>query len=329
MKLGVGILGVGHFGKHHVRSLKESKFKLVGFYDIDKSTSDKVEEEFGIKQFPSYDALLEKTDVINVVVPTIFHFEVAEKAIKAGKHVFIEKPVASTLDEALALKNLTLKNKVKIQVGHIERFNPAFTSVRKFINDPKFIELHRLGQFHPRNKDIPVVLDLLIHDIDIILNIVNADVKFIHSNGVPIISDSPDITNARVEFTNGCVVNMTSSRISLKQMRKLRLFQSESYITIDFLERKSEIVRISEVRGNVEDPFALIMDLGEGKPKKQIFFESLYIMPVNSFCEELNIFHDSIINNTTPEVSIDDGYKSLKLALDIIDCMNKGTETDT
>ena len=322
MKLKIGIVGVGHFGKNHVRSLKSSKYDLVGFYDINKDTSDQVEKEFEVKQFQSYDALLNEVDVIDVVVPTSSHFEVAARAIKAGKHVFIEKPVTTTLEEALELKKLTNDFNVKIQVGHIERFNPAFTTVRDFISDPKFIEVHRLGQFHPRNKDVPVVFDLQIHDIDIVLNIVNSEISAIYSSGVPVISDSPDITNARLEFKNGCVVNMTSSRISMKQMRKLRLFQSNAYITIDFLEKKSEIVRIKEVHGNVDDPFALIMDLGEGKSKKQIFFEKPDIPLTNAMIEELNSFYDSIVDDKTPVVSIDDGYKSLKLAFEIIERMN-------
>lgn len=322
MNLKVGIIGVGHFGKNHIRCHKEGKFKLIGFYDIDKEVSDSIEKEFGIPQFPTYEALLKEVDMVDVVVPTNVHYEVAKKAILAGKHVFIEKPVTSTPDEALELKKLAFKNNVKIQVGHIERFNPAFTSIKTQIDNPKFIELHRLGQFHPRNKDVPVVMDLMIHDIDIILNVVNSKVKTILSSGVPIISDTPDITNARVEFENRCIVNMTASRISLKPMRKLRLFQSDAYLSIDFLEKKSEIVRIKQVDGIPDDPFAMIMDLGEGKPKKQIFFESPDIVDVNALVEELNSFFNSILNNSSPEVSIDDGYEALKLAYEIMEKMN-------
>lgn len=326
MNLKVGIIGVGHFGKNHIRCHKEGKFKLVGFYDIDKEVSDNVEKEFGISQFPAYEALLKEVDMVDIVVPTNVHFEVAKKAIIAGKHVFIEKPVTSTPDQALELKNLAIKNSVKIQVGHIERFNPAFTSIKNHINNPKFIELHRLGQFHPRNKDVPVVMDLMIHDIDIILNVVNSKVKFILSSGVPIISDTPDITNARVEFENGCIVNMTASRISLKPMRKLRLFQSDAYLSIDFMEKKSEVVRIKQVDKIPADPFAMIMDLGEGKPKKQIFFESPDIVDVNALVEELNSFYESILNNASPVVSIDDGYEALKLANEIMEKMNSNVQ---
>ena len=322
MNLKVGIIGVGHFGKNHIRCHKEGKFKLVGFYDIDKEVSDTVEKEFGISQFPAYEALLKEVDMVDIVVPTNVHFEVAKKAIIAGKHVFIEKPVTSTPDQALELKNLAIKNNVKIQVGHIERFNPAFTAIKNHINNPKFIELHRLGQFHPRNKDVPVVMDLMIHDIDIVLNVVNSKIKSILSSGVPIISDTPDITNARVEFENGCIVNMTASRISLKPMRKLRLFQSDAYLSIDFLEKKSEVVSIKQVDEIPDDPFAMIMDLGEGKPKKQIFFESPDIVDVNALVEELNSFYESILNDASPVVSIDDGYEALKLANEIMEKMN-------
>ena len=326
MSLNVGIIGVGHFGKNHIRCHKEGKFKLVGFYDIDKDVSENVEKEFGVLQFSTYEELLKEVDMVDVVVPTNVHFEVAKKAILAGKHVFIEKPVTSTPDEALELKELAVKNNVKIQVGHIERFNPAFTAIKTHIRSPKFIELHRLGQFHPRNKDVPVVMDLMIHDIDIILNVVNSKVKTILSSGVPIISDTPDITNARVEFENGCIVNMTASRISLKPMRKLRLFQSDAYLSIDFLEKKSEVVRIKQVDKTPDDPFAMIMDLGEGKPKKQIFFDSPDIVDVNALVEELNSFYDSILNNSAPVVSIDDGYEALKLANEIMGKMNSNIQ---
>jgi predicted dehydrogenase len=323
MTLKVGIVGVGHFGKHHVRCHQEGKFDLVGFFDINPETSRAVKEQFGERSFPSYDALLEKCDVVDVVVPTSDHFQVAEKAIRAGKHVFIEKPVTSTLREAAELKELAGEYGVKIQVGHIERFNPAFRAVKEFIREPKFIELHRLGPFHPRNKDVPVVMDLLIHDIDIVLNLVESKVDLIRSSGVPVISNSPDITNARVEFANKCVANMTSSRISLKKMRKLRLFQPDAYITIDFLNKKSDIVSIHEVKDMPTDPFALVMDLGNGKPKKQIKFEKPKVDDNNAMVEELNSFYDAIVSDAVPEVPIEDGYNALELAIKIMDNMNQ------
>lgn len=321
--LKVGIVGAGHFGKNHIRCHKLGKFELVGFFDIDKNVSNKIEQEFEIKQFESLEALIAEVDVIDVVVPTSSHFEVASKALKAGKHVFIEKPVTSTREEALELKRIASESNLKIQVGHVERFNPAFCAIKDKIKDPKFIELHRLGQFHPRNKDVPVVLDLLIHDIDIVLHLVKSKIRNVYSSGVAIISDTPDITNTRVEFENGCVANMTSSRISIKVMRKIRLFQETAYITIDFLEKKSEITEVLPVKEPVTNPFALILDLGEDKEKKEFKINKPEVKDHNAIVEELNSFHDSIINNTTPVVSIEDGYNALDLALLIIENMNK------
>lgn len=322
MSLKIGVIGVGHFGKFHVKSIQEGMFHLSGFYDADPEVTKSVEKEFGIPSFASYADLLNEVDVVDVVVPTVSHFDIASEAIKAGKHVFIEKPVTATLDEALQLEKLAEEHDVKVQVGHIERFNPAFTAVKEYIRNPRFIELHRLTPYHPRNKDVPVVLDLLIHDIDIVLSIVHADVTLIRSNGVSIISDSPDITNARVEFGDKCVANMTASRIGLKKMRKVRLFQEDSYISIDFLEKKSEIVRIDEVKGKITNPFSLVLDPGNGKPKKQIIFKSPEINRINAMVEELNSFHNAIQNNVRPEVTIRDGYNALDLAFRIIENMN-------
>jgi len=320
--LKVGLVGVGHFGKNHIRCHKLGKFELVGFFDINKELSDNIEKEFEIKQFESLEALMAVVDVIDVVVPTSSHFDVASTALKAGKHVFIEKPVTSTREEALELKRIADERNLKIQVGHVERFNPAFFAIKDKITDPKFIELHRLGQFHPRNKDVPVVLDLLIHDIDIVLHLVKSKIKNVYSSGVAIISDTPDITNARVEFENGCVANMTSSRISMKVMRKIRLFQETAYVTIDFLKKESEIIQVLPVKEPVTDPFALILDLGDDREKKQFFIDKPDIQEHNAIVEELNSFHDSIVNNTTPVVSIEDGYKALDLALLIIEKLN-------
>ncbi|MCT4637100.1 MAG: Gfo/Idh/MocA family oxidoreductase [Bacteroidales bacterium] len=321
--LKVGIVGVGHFGKNHVRCHKLANFELVGFYDINKETSENVEKEFDIKSFPSLQALINEVDVIDVVVPTSSHFDVAKTALENGKHVFIEKPVTSTLEQAAELKRIAGERNLKIQVGHVERFNPAFRAIKDKISAPKFIELHRLGQFHPRNKDVPVVLDLLIHDLDIVLHLVKSKIKKVHSSGVAIISDTPDITNARVEFEDGCVVNMTSSRISMKTMRKTRIFQETAYITVDFLEKKSEYIQVLPVKEPVDDPFALILDLGDDRPKKQFIIDTPDVKEHNAIVEELNSFYNSIINNTTPEVSIDDGYNALNLAKMIMEHMNK------
>ena len=318
----IGLLGAGHLGKIHMRLLKEiDKYELIGFYDSDSAASKLVEKEFGIKCFDSMEALLHEVDAIDIVTPTITHFACASKAIKKSKHVFIEKPITNTIDEAKALIGFSKEPNVKVQVGHVERFNPAFLAAKDFCSNPMFIETHRLAQFNPRGTDVSVVLDLMIHDIDIILSVVKSNIKRISASGVAVVSDSPDITNARIEFDNGCVANLTASRISMKNMRKSRFFQKNAYVAVDFLDKKVEIIRIINPVVGEEDPLAVTLELGNGKGAKQIYFENPTILPSNAIKMELEAFAESIINNTTPLVSIDDGYKALDIAYKIIEKM--------
>ena len=217
--LKVGVLGAGHLGKIHLKLLQQSdKYELVGFYDQFTENAKKVSEEFGYKAFDSISELIDAVEVVDIVTPTLSHFDCAKEAISKGKHIFIEKPITNTVSEAEAIKTLASMYHVRGQVGHVERFNPAFTAVKDTINDPMFIETHRLAEFNPRGTDVPVVLDLMIHDIDIILSVVDSKVKNINASGVSVISETPDIANARIEFQNGCVANLTASRISLKNM---------------------------------------------------------------------------------------------------------------
>ncbi|MBT8321849.1 MAG: Gfo/Idh/MocA family oxidoreductase, partial [Eudoraea sp.] len=234
--LKVGVLGAGHLGKIHLRLLQESpKYELIGFYDPDAIIGKHVAEEFGYTYIDNLNALIDAVDVVDIVTPTLSHFDCAKKAMEKGKHIFIEKPITKTLEEAEEMLRLQKKFQVKGQVGHVERFNPAFKAIKNNIANPMFIEAHRLAEFNPRGTDVPVVLDLMIHDIDIILSVVDSEVKQINASGVSVISKSPDIANARIEFENGCVANLTSSRISLKNMRKSRFFQRDAYISVDFL----------------------------------------------------------------------------------------------
>ena len=245
--LKVGVVGCGHLGKIHIKLLSESKnYFLVGVYDQNLEESKIISEKFNCTHFKNFNELLDNIDVLDIVTPTPFHFEYAELAINKKKHVFIEKPVCSNTNESNKLIELSRSNNVKIQVGHVERFNPAFTKVEKEINNPMFIESHRLAKFNPRGTDVSVVLDLMIHDIDVILKSVKSNVKEVSSVGISVISKTPDIANARIEFENGCVANLTASRVSLKNMRKTRFFQSGKYISIDFLNRESEIVEIDK-----------------------------------------------------------------------------------
>ncbi len=315
--LKAGVLGAGHLGKIHLKLISQSsKFDLIGFYDPDKESAQQVSTEFGYHLFNSIDELIEAVDVVDIVTPTLNHFDCAKSAIKKGKHIFIEKPITKTVAEADQLNDLVKKHKVKGQVGHVERFNPAFTAVRETIKNPMFIETHRLAEFNPRGTDVPVVLDLMIHDIDIILSVVNSKVTNIHASGVSVISETPDIANARIEFKNGCVANLTASRISMKNMRKSRFFQKDAYISVDFLDKKSEVVKMKDVPKN-PDEFAMILQNAEGV-KKQIYFEHPNIEQNNAILDELESFAKAIQNDTTPIVSLFQGTEALRVAQQII-----------
>lgn len=320
--LKVGVLGAGHLGKIHLRLLNQSeKYELVGFYDPDEINAKKVAAEFGYTYFENINTLMDAVDVVDIVTPTLSHFDCAKKAIEKGKHIFIEKPITNTSEEAQELLELSKKHRVKGQVGHVERFNPAFLSVKDKIETPMFIETHRLAEFNPRGTDVPVVLDLMIHDIDVILSVVNSDVKQINASGVSVISSSPDIANARIEFENGCVANLTASRISLKNMRKSRFFQKDAYISVDFLEKKVEVVKMKDAPENPGD-FDMILQNAEGE-KKQIYFENPEIEVNNAILDELETFADAIDNDTQPIVTLEQGTKALQVALQIIASFEK------
>ncbi|TPN82127.1 Gfo/Idh/MocA family protein [Aquimarina algicola] len=319
--LKAGVLGAGHLGKIHLRLLQQSEnYNLVGFYDTNQQQAEAIASEFGYTLFNSVEELIAAVDVVDIVTPTFAHFEVAKQAIEAGKHIFIEKPITNTVEEAEQLIALAKKHNVKGQVGHVERFNPAFTAVSEKIDNPMFIETHRLAEFNPRGTDVPVVLDLMIHDIDAILSVVHSEVKHISASGVAVISETPDIANARIEFDNGCVANLTSSRISLKNMRKTRFFQRDAYISVDFFEKKCEVVKMKDVPEQPDD-FAMILQNAEGV-KKQIYFDNPEIPSNNAILDELDTFANAIYTNTTPIVSLDQGKKALEVALKIIDCFS-------
>ena len=318
--LKIGVLGAGHLGKIHIRLLLElnERYEFVGFYDPDDNNAASAMEQFGIDRYEDMDALLDAVDCIDIVTPTISHFDCASKALRKSKHVFIEKPVTETVEEAKALESLAHEAGVKVQVGHVERFNPAFQAAVPHFNNPMFIETHRLAQFNPRGTDVPVVLDLMIHDLDAILSVVKSGVKRISASGVAVVSDTPDIANARIEFDNGCVANLTSSRISMKNMRKSRFFQKDAYISVDFLTKELEVVRMENVEGE-PDPFDMVLELGEGKPSKKISFDKPTIAETNAIKEELDTFCTAIENDTTPIVSIEDGKAALEIAHQIVE----------
>ncbi|MCH3882647.1 MULTISPECIES: Gfo/Idh/MocA family protein [Tenacibaculum] len=317
--LKAGVLGAGHLGKIHLRLLNQSeKYELVGFYDPFTENAEKVAKEFGYKLFSSVEDLIDAVDIVDIVTPTLSHFDCAKQAIEKGKHIFIEKPITNTLQEAEAIRTLASQKHIRGQVGHVERFNPAFIAAKDKIETPMFIECHRLAEFNPRGTDVPVVLDLMIHDIDIILSVVKSNVKNVHASGISVISETPDIANARIEFENGCVANLTASRISMKNMRKTRFFQKDAYISVDFLEKKSEVVKMKDAPENPGE-FAMILQNAEGV-KKQIYFENPDVIPNNAILDELESFADAVNNDTVPVVSLTQGTEALRVAQMIIDC---------
>jgi predicted dehydrogenase len=320
-KLKIGIVGTGHLGKIHIKCLKELDgiYHIAGFFDTNPQVRKEVIEQFGIRAFSSTEELLQYSDVIDIVTPTPSHFEIASSAIEAGKHVFIEKPVTIRLSDAEKLKPLVESHGVKFQVGHVERYNPAFLAIKNMPLTPMFIEGHRLAVFNPRGTDVSVVLDLMIHDLDLICHLVKSRLRDVHASGVSVISATPDICNARLEFENGCVVNLTASRISLKQMRKLRMFQKDAYISLDFLEKESQIIKLFDTEPEHIDQ-AFEIELQGSSKWMQI--ENPEIQPVNAIKMELESFNNAILQDTIPDVTINDAILSLSIAEKILQKIN-------
>jgi predicted dehydrogenase len=307
-------------GRIHVQQLQEvPAFQVVGLFDPHREKSKALGEEFGVEPVGSIGELISLADVIDVVTPTLAHHACAMQALEAGRHVFIEKPIAHTLEEARQMADKARRSGLKVQVGHVERFNPAFLAAQDALREPMFIETHRLAQFDPRGTDVSVVLDLMIHDLDIILHVTGSPVKAIHASGVAVVSDTPDIANARIEFTNGCVANLTASRISLKKMRKSRFFQKDAYIAVDMLKKETEIVRMRNVEA--PDPFAITMDLGPGKGHREIAFEKPEIPATNAIREELRSFAEAILLDHAPKVPASDGLAALEAAHAVLAAM--------
>lgn len=314
--LKIGVFGTGHLGKFHLNNWKEiQNVELVGFYDPNDATAQEVSEKYQLARFLDAERLMDACDAIDVVAPTNHHFNLCAAAIRKGKHVFVEKPLANTMDEARQLLKLVKESNIKFQVGHVERFNPAFTAVKDLDLHPMFIEVHRLAEFNPRGTEVSVILDLMIHDIDIILSIVKSEVRSISASGVAVMTDTPDIANVRIEFDNGCVANLTSSRISLKKMRKMRIFQKDAYIGVDFLEKKSEVIRLKTGK----DLDAFTFDIETPKGTRTIAIVNPNVQAGNAIRMELEQFRDAIVNNTRTVVSEVDGFRAMDVAHQILD----------
>ncbi len=320
--LKVGVFGVGHLGKFHLNNWKEiGDIEIIGFFDPNEEIAKEVEEKYGLKRFLEADLLMDECDAVDIVAPTNIHHMLCSAAIRKGKHVFVEKPLAATMTEARQLVQLAKEMNIKFQVGHVERFNPAYLATKGLQLNPMFIEVHRLAQFNPRGTEVSVILDLMIHDIDIILSLVKSEVKSISASGVAVMTDTPDIANVRIEFNNGCVANLTSSRISMKKMRKIRVFQKDAYIGIDFLNKKTEVIKLK----TPEDENVFSFDIDTQHGKKTIAIANPLVPEVNAIKMELETFRDAIKNNTPTIVSVVDGYRAMDVAHQILNKIKNST----
>jgi len=315
----IALLGAGHLGKIHLKCILATQcWELAGFFDPDDKNAASATAQYGARRFKSLDKLLAEVDAVDIVTPTPAHFKMAAKAIRAGKHVFVEKPVTETVAEGKKLIRLADKYGVKVQVGHVERFNPAFQGIKDMVLNPMFIESHRLAAFQPRGTEVSVILDLMIHDLDLVLHLVKSPVAKVSASGVAVLSNTPDIANVRLEFANGAVANLTASRISMKQMRKMRLFQPDHYLSLDFLEKNAQIVRLFDQGASGLPPQDQLMEFETNAGKKWLHLSMPETEPSNAIQRELETFHDAIQNNTDPVVTLHDGFEALKLAHKIL-----------
>lgn len=319
--LNIGLAGCGHLGRIHAKLLKEitansSNTCFKGIYDIDRETSQKVSTEYSVTDYDSPGKMLDEIDALVIVTPTSTHFDIAKESINKGINIFIEKPVTGSLEQAEALQKLAEGKKIKIQVGHVERFNPALVALEKYDVKPMFIESHRLSQFNPRGTDVSVIQDLMIHDIDIILHLAKSPVEKIDANGVAVISDEIDIANARLTLANGCVANLTASRISLKKMRKMRIFQNNAYISVDFLNNKSEVFRLT---GIDEPETGMTFPINETKKIMYTEPKPENAESINPIKNELESFISSIQNNSQVKVTLSEGKEAVKTADKILE----------
>ncbi len=319
-KLNIGVVGTGHLGKLHIKMFSENKnCNLIGINDSNIEQAKLAADKFSVKVFDSMESLLENVNAISIAATTSAHYELAKGCLQAGKHIFIEKPITATIPEAEEIVDLANTLNLKLQVGHIERFNPALVSMEKYIVDPKFIQTDRLAQFNPRGTDVAVVLDLMIHDIDIILSLIKSKVENIEASGVAVVSDNIDIANARIQFENGSVANVTASRISQKKMRKMRIFQRDSYVALDFVTGVSEVYRLLPVDQEVEPSLISFGEIGVGDKKKRLVYEQPEHKHVNALKYELQLFVDSVLKNKKPVITGSDGLRALRIAKIIID----------
>jgi predicted dehydrogenase len=320
--INLGVIGVGHLGTFHARLAADiDLIELTGVYDIDQEKAAQVGAQCATVPYADLDDLLCRVDAVSIVVPTSAHFHVAMKALDHDCHIFIEKPITSTVKEAEQIIDKAGSRNKKIQVGHIERFNPAMLALKGHTLEPLFIEAHRLSQFNPRGCDVSVVLDLMIHDLDLILYLVNSRVVQTDACGVAVVSNTEDIANVRLTFESGCVANLTSSRISLAPMRKMRLFQKNQYITMDFIKKKSDIFLLRDQFRTAEpEPSDMVVSqIGTGDRARNIVYQKCDHPEVNSLKMELEEFARAILFDLAPEISGEQGMQALEVANTILE----------
>jgi predicted dehydrogenase len=313
-KIKTAVVGVGHLGRHHARWYKNlPDSELVGVFDIDAGKSGAVAEELGIPALVSLDELIAKAEAVSVAVPTLNHYEVTEILLKNKVHCLVEKPIASTSEQAAAMIALAKKNNVVMTVGQIERFNPAVQAIMEHKINPRFIEAHRLAAFNPRGTDVAVILDLMIHDIDLTLHLIKSKIARIEAAAVAVISDTADIANARLTFENGAVANLTASRISLRPMRKLRIFQKSGYYSLDLAEKRADIYRLADdVPAN-----AVGMRIPLGDSGREIFYAKAGSSDSDMLRAELQAFLKSIHDNLQPPVAAEEAAEALRVAIEV------------
>ncbi len=319
-ELNIGVVGTGHLGKLHTKMFKEiENCNLVGINDSNIRQAKVVGKEFDVNVFESINDLLIKFEAVSIAATTSAHYDLAKICLDKGKHIFIEKPITATIPQAEEIVEMAESLKLNMQVGHIERFNPALVSMEKYINDPKFIQTDRLAQFNPRGTDVAVVLDLMIHDIDIILSLIKSKVKSIEASGVAVVSDNLDIANARIQFENGAVANVTASRISQKKMRKMRIFQRDGYVALDFVTGVSEVYTLLPVDQKVKEGSISFGEIGVGDKKKRLVYEQPEQKEINALKYELQLYVNSVLHKEKPVVTGSDGLRALRVAKIIID----------
>jgi len=323
--LKIGIVGAGRLGTYHARCLKSiPDAKLIGIHDVDLPRAESLAQETASMVFSQYSQLLEKAEAVIIATDTQSHYRLGIEAVQQGRHLFVEKPITATVEQGRELVTTARERGLKLQVGHVERYNRAFRSLGNRILSPRFIESHRLSQFNPRGTDVAVILDLMIHDLDLVLHLVNAPLQDIHASGVAIVSDTIDIANARLTFTNGCVANITASRISRTKMRKMRIFSSDSYISMDFITGKTDIFRLADPTESTIFPQTLPLgEIEKGQRKLKILYETPETADANAIELELKDFVNSVIHNLPATVPGEQGLSALELAIQVINAIDE------